>query len=200
MPRPPKNTREQVLNQTRQQLLQAAAEEFAGRGYSGANINRISQAAGFAKGTIYNHFSSKRALMLALIDAIAAAHVDFVLEQVEPEEEPVRRLERFFSAGFDFVEQHPTQARVVINAVYGPDDEFQERIYQTYERLFTLIMQDIVGAGIAQGDFRPIDANLSTALLMTVYLGSCSLLDAGGNIWLQPDQVANFVLQGLVQR
>ena len=57
MPRPPKNTREQVLNQTRQQLLQAAAEEFAGRGYSGANINRISLAAGFAKGTIYNYFS-----------------------------------------------------------------------------------------------------------------------------------------------
>jgi hypothetical protein len=38
------------LAETRQRLLEAAASEFAREGYTGANINRISQAAGFAKG------------------------------------------------------------------------------------------------------------------------------------------------------
>jgi AcrR family transcriptional regulator len=200
MPRPPKNTREQILNQTRQQLLDAATAEFARQGYVGANINRISQAAGFAKGTVYNHFASKRALMLALIDAIAAAHTDFVLEKVESEKGPAQRLERFFSAGFDFVERQPTQARVIINAVYGPDDGFKERVYQAYDRLLALLFQDVVGAGIEQGDFRPVDPNLTTALLMTIYLGSCSQLDAEGKIWLDAGQVAAFVLQGLCRR
>jgi len=75
MPRHKDAEREQVMSQTRQLLLEAAAEEFAREGYAGANINRISRAAGFAKGTIYNYFSSKRALMLALIDAIAETHL-----------------------------------------------------------------------------------------------------------------------------
>lgn len=43
---------EQVLETNRQLLLEAAAGEFAREGYHGANINRISQAAGFARGTV----------------------------------------------------------------------------------------------------------------------------------------------------
>jgi AcrR family transcriptional regulator len=197
MPRPPRAVREDVLSETRGRLLEAAAVEFAREGYVGANINRISQAAGFAKGTIYNHFPSKRALMLTLIDEIAAAHVDFILQGVGLEEDPSQRLKRFFSAGFAFVEQHPAQARTIINVVYGPDDEFKQRVYQAYNRLFALIIQDIVGAGVAGGDFRPADPDVTAALLMTIYLGSCSQLDADGKIWLGPDQVVTFILEGL---
>jgi hypothetical protein len=138
--------------------------------------------------------------MLALIDEIAAAHTDCILEQVEPEEKPAQRLGRFFGAGFAFVERYPDWARVIINAVYGPDDEFKQRVYQAYERLFTLIVEDIVGAGVAQGDFRQADPDLTTALLMTIYLGSCSQLDPDGKIWLDPDQVVAFILKGLCRR
>ncbi len=200
MPRPRRAVREQVLSETRQRLLQAAAAEFAREGYVGANINRISQAAGFAKGTIYNHFSSKRALMLALIDSIAATHVEFILEQVELEEDPARQLSRFFSAGFAFVEQYPDQAPVIISIMYGPDKEFKQRAYQAYDELFTLLIQDILAGGIARGDFRPVDLDLAAALLMSMYLGSCSLLDADGKITLPADQVVAFILEGLRRR
>jgi AcrR family transcriptional regulator len=200
MPRPRRAAREEILSNTRQQLLEAAAVEFANKGYDGANVNHISKAAGFAKGTIYNYFPSKRALMLALIDEIAATHTDSILQQVEQEEDPVRRLERFFSAGFAFVEQHPTQAQVIINIMYGPDDEFKQQAYQAYDRLFTLIIQDIVEAGVARGDFRPMDSDLATALIMAVYLGSCSQLDPEGRIWLDPGQVVALILDGLRPR
>lgn len=200
MPRPRRSQRKEILTETRQKLLEAAAGEFASEGYVGANINRISQAAGFAKGTVYNHFPSKRALMLGLIDGIAAAHIAFVLQQVDPEQEPAQRLRGFFRAGFAFVEHQPAQAQVIINAVYGPDDEFKQWVYQAYERLFTLIFQDIVQAGIARGDFRPVDPNLATALLMSIYLGSCSQLDPDGKIWLDPDQIVTFILDGLCLR
>jgi AcrR family transcriptional regulator len=200
MPRPRRAVRQKVLTETRQRLLDAAAVEFAREGYVGANINRISQAAGFAKGTIYNYFSSKRALMLALIDEIASAHTDFIVQQVALEEAPARRLQRFLSAGFSFVERYPAQAQVMIISVYGPDDELEQHVYQAYDELFTLIIEDIVGSGIARGDFRPVDLDLAAALLMAVYLGSCSQLDSDGRIWLDPDQVAAFVLEGLRQR
>jgi AcrR family transcriptional regulator len=200
VPRPRRAAREEILAKTRQRLLEAATTEFAREGYVGANVNRISKAAGFAKGTIYNYFPSKRALMLALIDEIAATHVDFILQRVEPEDDPIQRMERFFSAGFAFVEQHPTQAQVIINAIYGSDDGFKQQAYQAYESLFTMIIQDIVETGIARGDFRPVDPDLTTALIMTIYLGSCSQLDAEGKIWLDPAQVVRFVLDGLRPR
>jgi AcrR family transcriptional regulator len=197
MARPTKTQRDQTLAETRDRLLQAAAVEFAGEGYVGANINRISTAAGFAKGTIYNYFDSKRALLLALIDEVAAAHVQAVVAHVEPETDSVRRLEQFFRAGFDFVERYPDRARVVINILYGPDQELKAHVYQAYAPLFTLLNDDIISAGIARGDFGPVDPDVATALIMSIYLGSCSQLDASGKIWLNLSQIMPFVLEGL---
>jgi len=195
-----KAVRDTALAETRQRLLEAAATEFASKGYVGANVNHISQAAGLAKGTIYNYFPSKRGLMLALIDTVASAHAESILQQVALEQDPARRLECFFRAGFAFVEQHSAQARVIVNAGYGHDAEIRERVYRAYERLFTLIAQDVVKAGIARGDFKSLDLNLATALIMTVYLGSCSQLDLNGKVWLDPGQVFGFILNGLRSR
>jgi AcrR family transcriptional regulator len=199
MPRPPEAMREEVRSESRQRLLQAAAVAFAQEGYVGANINHISRAAGFAKGTVYNYFPSKRALMLTLIDTIAEEHIDFVLQAVEPEDEPGQCLERLFSAGFRFVEDHLAEVQVIINTVYGPDGGFRQRVYEAYDRLFTTVI-DIVSAGVGRGEFRPVDPELAVALLMSVYLGSCSQIDDEGKVWLDPKQMVTLILEGLRRR
>ena len=195
-----KAVRDETIAETRRRLLEAAVTEFANEGYVGANINSISQTAGFAKGTVYNHFPCKRELMLTLIDEIAADHIRFILQQTESEQSPSQRLTRFFSAGFAFIESYPARARVIVNALYGPDADLRARVYQAYDRLFGLITHDIVETGIARGDFRAVDGNFATALVMTIYLGGCSLLESNGKIWLDPDKVASFVLDGLRPR
>jgi AcrR family transcriptional regulator len=53
---------------TRGVLLEAAARVFAERGYAGASVDRIAEAAGLSKGTFYWHFASKEDLFLALVD------------------------------------------------------------------------------------------------------------------------------------
>jgi AcrR family transcriptional regulator len=196
-PRHKESERETVRQETRALLLGAAAEEFAREGYRGANINRISRAAGFAKGTVYNYFPSKRDLMLALIEETAQAHADFIVAQVMEEEDPVGRLERFFQAGFAFVPSHLPQSLVMVTNIYGPDVEFKERMYQAYRPLFELVGREIVAAGIARGIFRPVDPVSTAALLMTIYLGTGSTVDERGRPWLDPGQVAAFALDGL---
>jgi AcrR family transcriptional regulator len=57
---------------TRAKLLAAAGEEFARVGLERANIDAISLAAGYAKGTIYNYFPSKENLFLAVVEEAAA--------------------------------------------------------------------------------------------------------------------------------
>ena len=61
-------TPEERRNQTRAALLDAAADVFAKRGYHGASLDEVAEAAGFSKGAVYSNFASKEDLFIALID------------------------------------------------------------------------------------------------------------------------------------
>jgi AcrR family transcriptional regulator len=197
MPRHKEAERNQVRSETRQRLLDAATAEFAREGYSGANINRISKAAGFAKGTIYNYFPSKRALMLFLVDEIAASHHRFVAEQVWQEEDPVRRLQRFFEAGVDWIVDCLAQGKVMLAVLNGPDVEFKRCMAQGYQPMHQLLIEDILLPGMERGLFRQIDPGATAGLLMTLYLGIGSTVDEEGRARLVPEWVSEFVLDGL---
>ena len=200
MPRYKDADREEALSETRRLLLEAATREFGREGYASANINRISKAAGFAKGTIYNYFDSKRALMFALIDEIAAAHVEYVVKQVLQAEDPAGRLECFFEAGFAWVKNNLARGRVLISMLYGPDAGFKEHMYRAYQPMFRLVAEDILVPGIRQGVFREVDPAATSRLLMTLYLGVTSQPDDQGRLWFEPGQIAAFALHGLLNK
>jgi AcrR family transcriptional regulator len=63
-----KLTRERRRQQTRDVLVEAATEVFARRGYEGASLEEIAEAAGFTRGAIYKHFSGKEELFFAVSD------------------------------------------------------------------------------------------------------------------------------------
>jgi AcrR family transcriptional regulator len=63
-----RRTQAQRRAATRAALVDAAAAEFASRGYHGATLDAIAGAAGVSKGAVYHHFSSKEELFLALLD------------------------------------------------------------------------------------------------------------------------------------
>ena len=60
-------TPEKRREQTRAYLLEAAAEVFARRGFHGASLDEVADAAGFSKGAVYSNFKSKEDLFLALV-------------------------------------------------------------------------------------------------------------------------------------
>jgi len=191
--------REKIAAGTRRALLDAAVGEFARDGYQAANINRISLAAGFAKGTIYNYFPSKRALMLALIDEIAAGHHQFVAEEVSQEGEPVRCLQRFFQAGLAWIRLNLAQGQVMLAVLNGPDVEFKQRMAQGYQPMHQLIIETILAPGMEQGIFRQGDPAATAGLLMTLYLGIGSSVDEAGRSRLEPGWIVEFLLSGLGQ-
>lgn len=49
-------------------LLAAAAEEFAAHGYAGASLNRVIEAAGISKGSLYYYFDDKSDLFTTVIE------------------------------------------------------------------------------------------------------------------------------------
>src|SRR5437588_2136983 len=58
--------RDERKARTRARLLDAAARVFAAKGYRGAAVDDVAEAAGLTKGAVYAHFRTKEALYLAL--------------------------------------------------------------------------------------------------------------------------------------
>ena len=197
MPRYSESRRTEIRTQTRRLLLQAAIEAFARDGYEKANINDISLAAGFAKGTVYNYFESKRALMEATIRETADTHVKYIATRVLLDDDAIRRLERFFDAGWSAVSEYLPQLRTLVHTLYGADQDLKQELWQVYQPMHRLIAEDIISFGIEQGVFRSVDVGFNASLIMNLYLGIASHANDEGRIWAGPSQVAGFVLAAL---
>ncbi len=70
-----RSRREERKQETRNELVAAAAKVFAHRGFHGASIEQIAQEAGYSTGAVYWHFKGKDDLFLAVYEAQAAARV-----------------------------------------------------------------------------------------------------------------------------
>jgi AcrR family transcriptional regulator len=68
-------TRAEAAARTRSDLLDAAAEVFAEKGFAGASLDEIAERAGRTKGAVYANFSNKDDLFVALLDrSLATMH------------------------------------------------------------------------------------------------------------------------------
>lgn len=74
-PAPRRSRREERKQETRAELIEAAATVFARRGFHGASLDQIAQEAGYSTGALYWHFKGKDDLFLAVYEAQTAARV-----------------------------------------------------------------------------------------------------------------------------
>lgn len=88
-----RRTREEQRAETRQRLLDAAAEVFAARGVEAAAIDEISERAGYSRGAFYSNFTGKAELLVALCEQRLRAFNDELVPTLRatPEGGRVRR-------------------------------------------------------------------------------------------------------------
>src|SRR5688500_10083019 len=82
---------------TRTRLFAAAATAFAARGFAGANVDRIAEAAGVNKAMLYYHFKSKAGLYAEILrdmfESVAAR-----LAATAPDSDPAARIRAMVEA------------------------------------------------------------------------------------------------------
>jgi AcrR family transcriptional regulator len=176
----------------RTRLLEAAAAEFAEAGVDGANVNRISLAAGLAKGTIYNYFPSKRDLFLAVVEA-ASAQAAAGGEALDGDAPMADRLRAILKSDVEWVREHEDFARVLVREALAGDPRHQAGIVAAAAP-FVERVREIIAAGIERGEIR---AELDVGQLALLFSGLCELAaslhwGAGGG-WPRLDEIPELV-------
>jgi AcrR family transcriptional regulator len=100
-------------SQRRELIVAAALPEFAQRGYEAASVGRIARAAGVARTVLYDHFPSKHALFVEVLDVEDQALLSFLRAALGSEGTTEERWRATFDAFFSFVEQHPLGWRLL---------------------------------------------------------------------------------------
>src|SRR3977135_506759 len=85
--------------------ISASASRIVGKhGYAEASVARITEEAGVAQGTFYNHFENRQELLDQLLPTIGIDMVRFIGERTGTAQTAREEVERF-SAFFDFIRQ-----------------------------------------------------------------------------------------------
>src|SRR4051794_20606949 len=93
--------------QRRRQLLDVALHVFAARGFHQTSMDDVAEAAGVTKPVLYQHFRSKRALYLELLDDVGGDLHDKILKATAEAESPRGQVRDGFAAYFTFVVERP---------------------------------------------------------------------------------------------
>ena len=158
-----------VLADTKQrQIAEAAIEEFAEHGYSGASMNSLVKAAGISKGSLFNYFHTKGDLFGSIVD-VAFGRVKAQVKAVRDDtrDQPLdARLERLLEAGFQFVTDHPRLARIYFRVLRSGDAPFGRRRVEELGHHSRRFLADLVADAQQRGEVDPALDPTRTAWLL----------------------------------
>ncbi len=134
----------------RRQLFATALRLFAERGYSAATMDDIAEAAGVTKPLLYQHFESKRALYLELMDVFAGVVVNRIVEATASADGPRQEVERGFAAYFALMVENEEAFRLLYGREAPADQELSEARRRVEETIAQAI-DPLIDAGLEPG-------------------------------------------------
>ena len=106
---------------TKRKIFDAATRIVGKYGYAEASVARITEDAGVAQGTFYNHFENRQELLEQLLPTIGLDMVRFIRARTGTADAAQQEIERF-SAFFDFIREVPEFLRILNEAeVFAPN-------------------------------------------------------------------------------
>lgn len=112
--------------QTRQNILDAAAVVVGRYGYGKASIGRIAEEAGVAHGLIYLYFKNQQDLFDQLLPHVGEAMLRFIAEVTLDASTLAERERKGLDANFEFLQRHPALHRILNEAAFFAPEAHQQ--------------------------------------------------------------------------
>jgi AcrR family transcriptional regulator len=130
---------------TKQKIFDAATKVVGKYGYAEASVARITEEAGVAQGTFYNHFENRQELLDQLLPKIGIDMVRFIRDRTSAAHTARQEIERF-SAFFDFIRQVPEFLRILNEAEFFAPNGYQKH-FDNISTAYVRILQRARQAG-----------------------------------------------------
>lgn len=169
------------VENTRPQILAAAAEEFAAKGLAGARVDTIAEASGCNKAMLYYFFKSKEELY---VEVLENAYADMRRHEQELDLghlKPVEAIRKLVEFKFDYLERHPLLIRLLIGENLN-DANYLRRSTRLHSMHLPLVntISKLLKAGVAEGSMRPgidpVQLYISISALSYFYFSNAATL------------------------
>ena len=150
-------TRKQREIQEREaQILEVARRDLVERGYHGLRMDRIAGSVQYSKGTIYNHFSCKEEIIIALVIQTMEKRAEMFQKAAAFSGLSRERMAAIGVASDRFVQLFPDHFNVeqVIRSasIWEKTSEKRRAVMRACEHRCVGIVAGVVTAGVASGD------------------------------------------------
>jgi AcrR family transcriptional regulator len=159
-------------DQRRIQLLDAASDVFASKGYHAAAMDDIADAAGVSKPVLYQHFPSKLDLYLDLLDQSCDRLVEVV-------EEALDRVIATVAAFYEFISSAGGEFRFVFESDLTGDGAVQQRLSRVNDEI-----SDAIAGVIAE------DTSLPTPQAKLLAVSLVGIAQVSARYWISGDSSA----------
>jgi len=150
-------------------ILQVAERLFREKGSRVGPIDEISQHTGVSKGLVLYHFSSKKALLERMLRdgmSVVLTEIDANIKRGESVKQKIRAA---VEAHLSMLNSRPYLLRIAFfEGVFG--EEIKD-IFSTYSDEILLKIQGLVQEGITRGEFKQVDSQVASVLLLGMIIG-----------------------------
>ena len=147
-----------IRDERREQILVAATEVFAGKGYAGTRIDDIAVSAGVSKGLLYHYFASKEKVFVSIVERDLQGSIHLFQAALERSDTPWEKLHWLTSQIISGLASSPYAFMVVLQS-YTSDavpqeirDFVADSSVQTQAILCQLITAGQAAGQVVQGD------------------------------------------------
>jgi AcrR family transcriptional regulator len=121
-----RSRRERAAAHAREDIIEAAAQVFAKKGYAAAGVQEIAAEAGFGAASLYSYFKGKRAIWDALLEQITTELVELLGRPLPSGLSLEQRLEFIIHEQLSWTDQHRSQILAIMNPP-APEPEDDEK-------------------------------------------------------------------------
>ncbi|MFK8049600.1 MAG: TetR/AcrR family transcriptional regulator [Halioglobus sp.] len=184
-------TNEERREATRSSIISAARECFIRDGYENTHTDTILERAGFSRGALYHHFSSKRDVFEAVYVSLVEETIAHALRTRIDSDSPLEELLAACSAWLGFVRK-PEVARILLDQ--GPQVLGWKRARDIEAESSLTPMRSSLERACAAGEIEVSSIEV-TALLINALLAEAALISAYGK-----PRVSSAVLEASIRK
>jgi AcrR family transcriptional regulator len=165
-PNPSSTRRDRQIQRKRQEILAAATQVFARKGYASTTTKDIANEADLGESTLYNYFESKRDILLAILEENHALF-DTLFEMTQGLANRNSLIE-LFDRTLEIFSERIFFLRTILSEAWVDNDVLNNYVVLRLKQASQLI-EDFIAIQIKAGVFRPIDPAMGSRLALGMF-------------------------------